>query len=163
MNKSLKVLAVAVLSAMVGACASNNAANNDNNVANQAVVTKNIQFTKANLPSSFVKGADVSELAEMEENGFKYFDANGNEADALTILKNNGINYMRVRLWVDPQDKDGNTYGAGHNDLKTTLALAKRIKALGVKFLLDFHYSDFWTDPGKQLKPKAWENYLLQS
>lgn len=82
----------------------------------------------------------------MEENGFKYFDANGNEADALTILKNNGINYMRVRLWVDPQDKDGNTYGAGHNDLKTTLALAKRIKALGVKFLLDFHYSDFWTD-----------------
>lgn len=105
MNKSLKVLAVAVLSAMVGACASNNAANNDNNVANQAVATKSIHFTKANLPSSFVKGADVSELAEMEENGFKYFDANGNEADALTILKNNGINYMRVRLWVDPQDK----------------------------------------------------------
>ena len=60
MNKSLKVLAVAVLSAMVGACASNNAVDNDNNAANQAVVAKNVQFTKANLPSSFVKGADVS-------------------------------------------------------------------------------------------------------
>jgi len=60
-------------------------------------------------------------------------------------------------LWVDPKDAQGHPYGGGNNDLATTLELAKRAKAQGFKILLDFHYSDFWTDPGKQFKPKSWE------
>lgn len=75
----------------------------------------------------------------------------------MAILKANGVNYVRLRLWVDPKDSDGQSYGGGSNDLATTLALAKRAKAQGLKVLLDFHYSDFWTDPGKQFKPKAWQ------
>ncbi|MFC3911960.1 arabinogalactan endo-beta-1,4-galactanase [Pseudaeromonas sharmana] len=112
----------------------------------------------AGMPADFIKGADVSMLAEVEKHGGKYFDANGKQMDAMQILKDNGFNYIRLRLWVDPKDADGKGYGGGNNDLATTIALAKRAKALGFKFLLDYHYSDFWTDPGRQNKPKAWAN-----
>ncbi len=85
------------------------------------------------------------------------FNEQNVQQDAMAILKANGVNYVRLRLWVDPKDSDGQSYGGGSNDLATTLALAKRAKAQGLKVLLDFHYSDFWTDPGKQFKPKAWQ------
>ncbi|WP_428945907.1 glycoside hydrolase family 53 protein [Pantoea sp. FN060301] len=109
-------------------------------------------------PTGFVKGADISTLAELEKQGGKFYNANNELQDPIAILKANGINTIRLRLWVDPRDSSGNVYGGGTNDLETTLALAKRAKAQGMKLLLDFHYSDFWTDPGKQFKPKAWEN-----
>ena len=72
------------------------------------------------------------------------------------------VNYVRLRLWVDPYDANGNAYGAGTNDLNRTLKLAKRAKNKGLKVLLDFHYSDFWADPGKQIKPKAWASYGVE-
>ncbi|MBE6171896.1 MAG: beta-1,4-galactanase [Enterococcus faecium] len=108
-----------------------------------------------------IRGADISILADMEKSGAGYYE-NGVKKDALQILKNNGVNYVRLRLWQDPYDDQGNSYGAGTNDLKTTIALAKRAKNLGLKVLLDFHYSDFWVDPGKQNLPKAWENYSFE-
>lgn len=111
-----------------------------------------------NMPADFIKGADISTLAEVEHQGAKFYNEQGVQQDAIAILKHNGINYIRLRLWVDPKDANGNSYGGGSNDLQTTLALAKRVKAQGMKLLLDFHYSDFWTDPGKQFKPKAWQN-----
>ncbi|WP_255349956.1 glycosyl hydrolase 53 family protein [Halolactibacillus sp. JCM 19043] len=64
---------------------------------------------------------------------------------------------IRLRLWVDPYNETGQPYGGGTNDLQTTIALAKRLKAERLAFMLDLHYSDFWADPGKQMKPKAWE------
>lgn len=72
------------------------------------------------------------------------------------------VNYVRLRLWVDPYDANGNAYGAGTNDLNRTLKLAKRAKNKGLKVLLDFHYSDFWVDPGKQNLPKAWQNQSFE-
>ncbi len=110
----------------------------------------------AGVPADFIKGADVSMLAEVEKHGGKFYDEKGVEKDAMLILKENGFNYIRLRLWNDPKDAAGNGYGGGNNDLATTIALAKRAKANGMKFLLDYHYSDFWTDPGRQNKPKAW-------
>ncbi|NIY47060.1 glycoside hydrolase family 53 protein [Cedecea colo] len=110
-----------------------------------------------NMPADFIKGVDISTLLDVEKHGGKFYDANNQQKDALVILKENGVNYVRLRLWVDPKDKQGNSYGGGENDLAVTLALAKRAKAQGMKLLLDFHYSDFWTDPGKQFKPKAWQ------
>ena len=80
------------------------------------------------------------------------------DSDLLEILKRRGVNLIRLRLWNDPYDSDGNPYGAGTNDLARTMELARRCKALGLPWLLDFHYSDFWADPGKQYPPKAWEN-----
>ncbi|WP_299998312.1 arabinogalactan endo-beta-1,4-galactanase [uncultured Cedecea sp.] len=123
-----------------------------------AFATSDVVITPfKNMPADFIKGADISTLAEVERQGAKFYNEQGVQQDAIAILKHNGINYVRLRLWVDPKDANGATYGGGSNDLETTLALAKRVKAQGMKLLLDFHYSDFWTDPGKQFKPKAWQ------
>lgn len=107
--------------------------------------------------NEFIKGADISTLNQLETLGTKFYE-NGIEKDAMRILKDHGINFIRLRLWNDPYDPYGNSYGAGNTDLDTVISLAKRAKHLDMKLLLDFHYSDFWADPGKQNKPKAWEN-----
>lgn len=98
---------------------------------------------------SFIKGADISFLNEIEDRGGVYYDE-GVEKDALRILKDNGINYIRLRIWNDPS--------AGYCSKEKTLCMAKRIKRLGMKFLLNFHYSDNWADPKKQTKPWAWQS-----
>ncbi len=110
----------------------------------------------------YIKGMDISTLQEIERLGGKYYDAEGREDDLLEILKRNDVNYVRLRLWNDPYSEDGKAYGAGTNDLKETIALAKRALACGMGVLLDFHYSDFWADPGKQRKPKAWRGLSLE-
>ena len=104
---------------------------------------------------SFIKGMDVSSLKELEELGAKYYK-DGQEKELLEILKEYGVNSIRLRLWNDPYSESGVPYGAGTNDLRTTTELAKRVLAKGMGFLLDLHYSDFWADPGKQRIPKAW-------
>lgn len=106
---------------------------------------------------NFIRGVDISTLDMLEDLGAKYYQ-NGVKKDALTILHNNGANYVRLKLWVDPYDEYGNAYGGGNNDYATTLALAKRAKSLGMGILIDFHLSDFWADPANQIKPKSWEN-----
>lgn len=105
----------------------------------------------------WIKGMDVSSLLEVEECGGAFFDQ-GKPGDALKILKDYGMNLVRLRLWNDPYTADGKPYGAGTNDLPRTMLLARRVKELGVDWMLDIQYSDFWTDPGKQLLPKAWED-----
>ena len=100
---------------------------------------------------------DISTLIELENCGAKYYDY-GKEGDLFDILKSYGTNAVRIRLWNNPYDAQGRPYGAGTNDTSTMLKLARRAKAHGMDILLDLHYSDFWADPGKQFKPKAWEN-----
>ena len=104
----------------------------------------------------FVKGMDVSMTKELEAYGARYY-LNGQEEDLFRILKSCGTNMIRLRIWQDPYDEEGHPYGGGENDLETTIELAQRTRENGMEFLLDFHYSDFWADPGKQMKPKAWE------
>lgn len=106
----------------------------------------------------FVKGMDLSTLLELERCGAKYYD-NGEERDLLAIMKSYDVDTIRIRLWNDPWSEIGESYGAGENDLKTSLEIAKRVTAAGFGVLLNFHYSDFWADPGKQIKPKAWADY----
>ncbi|MFQ2824141.1 MULTISPECIES: glycoside hydrolase family 53 protein [Aeromonas] len=127
-------------------------------MAPSVLAAETVQIQPVKVAADFIKGADVSMLAEVEKHGGKFFDEHGNPQDAMAILKENGFNYIRLRLWVDPKDADGKPYGGGNNDLVTTIALAQRAKANGMKFLLDYHYSDFWTDPARQNKPKAWTN-----
>jgi beta-galactosidase len=79
------------------------------------------------------------------------------EKDAIQILKDHGLNYVRLRVFVDPARDSGYSPGNGFCDLAHTLAMAKRVKDAGMKLLLDFHYSDYWADPGKQYKPAAWK------
>ena len=106
----------------------------------------------------FVKGMDLSTLLELERCGAKYYD-NGEERDLLAIMKSYDVDTIRIRLWNDPWSETGESYGAGENDLKTSLEIAKRVTAAGIGVLLNFHYRDFWADPAKQIKPKAWADY----
>ncbi|MGW2829710.1 glycosyl hydrolase 53 family protein [Streptomyces sp. NPDC001286] len=98
-----------------------------------------------------VKGADISSLAKSEALGGVYRTSSGTNGDAVTILKNAGMNYARLKVWVNPAD--------GYNNKTRVLAMAKRVKAAGMKLLVDFHYSDSWADPGKQTKPAAWSSH----
>ncbi|MBU5352306.1 glycosyl hydrolase 53 family protein [Paenibacillus barcinonensis] len=102
--------------------------------------------------SDYVRGVDISTLTAIEAKGGKYLDSNGTERDLLDILKDRGVNYVRLRLWNDPQQS------GGYNDKEDVIKMAVRAKQKGMKVLLDFHYSDDWAHPGQQLVPKAWEN-----
>lgn len=117
--------------------------------------------------SDRIKGMDVSTLVEEEACGAKFFDE-GVERDLFDILEKYGVNSVRLRLWNDPYGEriPGTEarypYGAGTNDFETFVRLAKRAKAHNMSVLLDFHYSDFWADPGKQFLPKAWREYSAE-
>ncbi len=105
----------------------------------------------------FIKGADVSMIEQIEQEGGKYY-FNGKQQNALQILKENGVNWIQMRLWNDPKDEAGTYFGGGNNDLNTDLLIAKQAKKYGLKICLEFHYSDFWADPGTQNKPANWLN-----
>lgn len=108
--------------------------------------------------SKFIKGMDLSTLLELERCGAKYYQ-DGKEKDILDIMKEHDVDTIRLRLWNDPKSEDGEPYGAGNNDLAETIAIGKKVTDAGFGVLLNFHYSDFWADPGKQIKPKAWKDF----
>jgi len=108
--------------------------------------------------SVFWLGADISTMIAQENSSVTYYDFNGNEADMLTVLRSVGINAVRVRVWNDPYNAEGQCYGAGICDIDTAVEIGKRAAALDMDVTIDFHYSDFWADPGKQRAPKAWED-----
>lgn len=103
----------------------------------------------------FVKGMDISFVPKNEEEGMVAKDFDGTPMDVLALAKKYGVNSIRLRLWNEPQNIPE---AGGYCDLKHTIALAKRVKEQGMSFMLDFHYSDWWADPGQQRKPKAWEH-----
>ncbi len=104
-----------------------------------------------------ILGADISFLPELENAGKKFYD-NRIEKDAIQILKEHGFNYIRLRIFNNPEADSGYSPKKGFCNLAHTKQMASRIKAKGMKFLLDFHYSDTWADPGKQFKPSAWKD-----
>ena len=81
--------------------------------------------------------------------------------DVFETLAQSGVNYIRLRVWNDPYDKNGNGYGGGNNDLTTAMKLGVRAARYGMKVCIDFHYSDFWADPKRQHAPKAWEGMTV--
>ena len=102
-------------------------------------------------------GADISFLPELEARGIR-FSEQGVQKDPIQIMKDHGFNYIRLRIFNNPAADSGYSPRKGFCDLAHTLQMARRIKAAGMKFLLDFHYSDYWADPGQQFKPAAWKN-----
>ncbi len=99
---------------------------------------------------TYAYGADIGWVTQEERQGFTFHDATGHRNDPFVLLKNLGVNAIRLRVWVDPRD--------GWNNKADTLAKAKRAMAQGQRVMIDFHYSDDWADPKKQVKPKAWAN-----
>ena len=109
------------------------------------------------ISDDFIRGMDASSVLVEENSGVKYYNFDGEEQDVFQTLAEGGVNYIRLRVWNDPFDADGNGYGGGNNDIPTAIALGKRATAYGMKVCVDFHYSDFWADPKRQHAPKAWE------
>lgn len=103
---------------------------------------------------AFAKGADVSWVTEMESKGVKFYDKGGNEKECMALMKDLGFNSIRLRVWVNPEN--------GWNGKQDVLAKARRAQALGMRLMIDFHYSDTWADPGHQDKPAAWRDYSLE-
>lgn len=108
------------------------------------------------LPSDFIKGMDISSIISQEKSGVVYYNYDGKPQDIFVTLSEVGVNYIRVRVWNDPFDSDGNGYGGGNCDVANASEIGKRAAACGMKLLVDFHYSDFWADPDRQNAPKAW-------
>ena len=120
--------------------------------ANNWINVDDVTFTRTGSTGGIsIRGVDLSALKKNEDKGAAYYDANGNRGDAIAILRSGGANYARLKVWVNPVD--------GYNNKARVLTMASRIKAAGMKLLVDFHYSDSWADPGKQVKPAAWANY----
>src|SRR6187549_2120817 len=99
-----------------------------------------------NKNPEFSKGADVGWLPQMEATGYKFYDSDGKEKDCLQLLKDRGMNSIRLRVWVNPSDDKA----SGHCSKDETVAMAVRAQKLGMRIMIDFHYSDSWADPGKQ-------------
>ncbi|GFI22090.1 arabinogalactan endo-beta-1,4-galactanase [Lachnospiraceae bacterium] len=114
------------------------------------------------LSDNFIRGMDVSSILAEEKSGVKYLNADGVAQDVFTTMAEAGVNYARIRIWNDPYDENGNGYGGGNNDLATAIELGKRATENGMKVCIDFHYSDFWADPAKQMCPKAWVDLSLE-
>ena len=114
------------------------------------------------LPEDFILGMDVSSVISLENSGVIYRDRAGTERDLFELLAEKGINYIRVRIWNDPYTADGRGYGGGNCDLATAAEIGRRAAEHGMKLLVDFHYSDFWADPSKQMAPKAWQGMSIE-
>src|SRR6478672_135186 len=99
---------------------------------------------------NLIKGADVSWITEMEAAGRNFYNSTGTQQDVLQILKGLGMNTIRLRVWVNPAN--------GWNNTADVVAKAIRVKNLGLRLMIDFHYSDTWADPGHQAKPAAWSS-----
>lgn len=110
-------------------------------------------FDASAKKTAFAKGADVSWLPQMEASGYVFYNQQGKPEDCLKILKDHGINSIRLRTWVNPSDNAQ----SGHCSKDETVAMAVRAKKMGMRIMIDFHYSDTWADPAKQKKPKEWE------
>lgn len=111
----------------------------------------------AGISDDFIRGMDASAVLSVEKSGAKYYGYDGKEQDVFETLAESGVNYIRLRVWNDPYDENGNGYGGGDNDVATAIELGKRATQYGMKVNIDFHYSDFWADPKRQHAPKAWE------
>ena len=125
----------------------------DTGLKDQKVTIKKVK----GMSESSIRGMDISSYLALKKAGVKYYDYEGNETPLLKVLHDNGINYIRIRIWNDPFNADGETYGGGGNDVSTGVEIAKEAAQYDMKVLLDFHYSDFWAEPAVQLVPKAWK------
>lgn len=126
-----------------------------------AIFAISVAEAQVSVERPYAVGADISWLQSQEARGTVFSDC-GVEGDALDILRDNGFNYIRLRLFVNPRSELGYSQRDGYCDLEHTLQMARRIKDAGMYFLLDFHYSDNWADPQKQIMPQAWQTYSYE-
>lgn len=109
-----------------------------------------------------ILGIDVSTYLEQQRITNQKYYKDGKEVDPFLVFKNNGVTHLRVRIWNDPYDENGNPYLGGTCDLDNVINLYHTLKKYDFHYLIDFHYSDHWSDPAKQTIPKAWQNHSFE-
>ena len=117
------------------------------------------------LAKDFITGADLSSYIALKESGVVFKDQDGNalsDTEFFEMLAKGGTNWVRIRIWNDPYDSNGNGYGGGNSDVEKAIKLGKLATNAGMRVLIDFHYSDFWADPSKQQEPKEWSGYTVE-
>ena len=115
----------------------------------------------SSLPEDFIFGVDISSMLAEEASGVVYRNAGGEAQDLLQTLAEHGVTHVRVRVWNHPYDALGRGYGGGNCDTAKAAEIGRRAAQYGLKLIVDFHYSDFWADPGKQMVPLAWAGLSL--
>ncbi|MBR7083064.1 MAG: glycosyl hydrolase 53 family protein, partial [Clostridia bacterium] len=153
------VTIVLVLSSVLCSCGAEKSVIPTSKIEGSSLFVKKVE----NMQDDFILGMDVSSVLAEEASGVRFYDFDGKEQDVLKTLAENGVNYIRVRVWNDPYDSEGNGYGGGNCDIDTAIELGKRAAKYGMKLLVNFHYSDFWADPGKQMVPKAWKDMDIET
>lgn len=143
MKKTLKLILISAICISIYSCSNAQSATEDQ--------------TPTPTPTVFSKGADIGWLAQMEATNYHFYDADGTEKNCLQLLKDRGMNTIRLRVWVNPSNDKTN----GHCSKDETVAMAVRAKNMGMRVMIDFHYSDSWADPSKQYKPAAWANHTF--
>ena len=156
MKKAIVTAAAALLALALTACGGGKTTVRE--VHSDVLYVKQV----ADLPEDFILGMDASSVIAEEESGVRFYNFDGEEQDVFQTLAENGITHIRVRVWNHPYDADGNGYGGGNNDIDKAVAIGKRATQYGMKLIVDFHYSDFWADPGKQMAPLAWQGMTIE-
>lgn len=114
------------------------------------------------ISDDFIRGVDISSVISLENSGVVFYNEEGEPQDIFQTLRDSGVNYIRVRIWNNPFDENGNGYGGGNCDTETAVLIGQRAAEYGLKLLVNYHYSDFWADPAKQKAPKEWEMMTLE-
>lgn len=139
-----------------------NDSSDEDDTDDSTAVAADISVKKiSGLSDDFITGADVSSYLSLVNSGACFYDADGSKLSDqgfFNLLKAGGTNYIRLRVWNNPYDENGNGYGGGNNDLDAAIYMGRLATNAGMKVLIDFHFSDFWADPGKQQAPKAWSD-----
>ncbi len=156
MKKTMYILIVFTLLVSLCSCCGKTAV--EKVASSDSVYVRKIE----GLDDDFIMGMDVSSVLALEDSGVRFYDYNGEEADLFQILAESGVNHIRVRVWNDPYDENGHGYGGGNCDILKDVEIGKRATKYGMKLIVDFHYSDFWADPGKQMVPKGWKDMNIE-
>jgi len=124
----------------------------------QNAVPFNLHPLRASVPEGFIRAADVSHCLEIEQHGGRYRNSKGAVSDIMLILAESGINHARIRLWIDPEKNPYHYAGDGNTTTAAAKEIAVRAKGEGLGVMMDFHYSDWWANPGTQQIPFIWKD-----
>ena len=162
-KKRLSALAAALAAALLFSACGGAAPAAEEETEGTVMRSESLYVKKVeNLPEDFILGMDISSALAEERSGVVYRGFDGAEQDLFLTLAQSGVNMIRVRVWNDPYDAAGNGYGGGNCDVAAAAEIGRRAAERGMKLLVDFHYSDFWADPGKQFAPKAWADMAIE-
>lgn len=154
----MKLLTIIIITILITGCSSKNIITPEKSKFDNPISIDVVE----GLDRDFMFGCDLSSLIAQENSGVVFYNEKGDIQDPVKTLADNGVNMVRVRVWNNPYDENGNGYGGGNCDTDNAIAIGKRATECKMAVFIDFHYSDFWTDPSKQMCPKAWANMDIE-